>query len=137
MMGGGGPKRPLELPHRRFCSGQPWRRPGSQPVSPTHAQNPARTPTPGCTYPSPKAPDPHLGTKRRRNYVTDAPTNSHPNPPALLGIRRFLHLCAEVPAVLPPPCCEPSPRALGPRLPPRFCATIGWEDEGDGRLQPI
>ena len=30
-------------------------------------------PTPAATYPSPKAPDPRLRTKRRRNYVTDAP----------------------------------------------------------------
>lgn len=34
---------------------------------------PAQTPHRAATYPSPKAPDPRLGTKRKRNYVTDSP----------------------------------------------------------------
>jgi hypothetical protein len=106
----GGPHRPLG---RRAGVAANSRGGGLTPrlACPTHSQKPGRpSQLYAAVHPSPKAPDALLGTKRRRNCVSDSFLTPLRAPPALLGIGRFPHLC------------DPQPGASHmPRKPSEVC----------------
>lgn len=55
---------------------------------------PARSPSPSCHIPRTESARPISWNNAEKELRHRLPTNSHPNPPVLLGIGRFLHLCA-------------------------------------------
>lgn len=83
-------KEPTHACRARLSSGQPWRRPATRPVTP----QPARAPTPRYGAPLTESARPPSQNKAQEELRQRVPAGSLRDPPALLGTRRFPHLCA-------------------------------------------